>query len=68
MEMLPLEESADRCPGELCTSLENNGMPIGPNEMIIAAHALAQNCVVITANVREYPRVPGLSVENWLEK
>ena len=35
--------------------------------LLRADDALAQNCVVITANVREFSRVPGLSVENWLE-
>ena len=68
MEILPLEEPADRRYGELRTSLENSGTPIGPNEIFIAAHALALDCIVITANEREFSRVPGLRVENWLEK
>jgi tRNA(fMet)-specific endonuclease VapC len=47
--------------------LEKQGAPIGPNAMLIAAHALALDCTVITANDREFSRVPGLKVENWLE-
>ena len=47
--------------------LEKQGAPIGPNDMLIAAHALALDCTVITANDREFSRVPGLKVENWLE-
>jgi tRNA(fMet)-specific endonuclease VapC len=42
------------------------GKPIGVNDMWIAAHALAENRTVVTNNEREYTRVPGLRVENWL--
>lgn len=66
MEVLPLEEPADRRYGKLRTYLENRGKAIGPNDMLIAAHALALECIVVTANVREFSRVPGLKVENWL--
>ena len=66
IEILPLEEPSDHGYAELRTSLENRGMPIGPNDMLVAAHALALDCVVITANMREFNRVPGLRVENWL--
>jgi tRNA(fMet)-specific endonuclease VapC len=66
IETLPLEEPADRQYAKLRKYLENHGTPIGPNDMLIAAHALALDCTVITANVREFSRVPGLKVENWL--
>ncbi len=45
--------------------LEEQGTPIGPNDMLIAAHALALNCTLVTANEDEFRRVPGLRVENW---
>jgi tRNA(fMet)-specific endonuclease VapC len=45
--------------------LEGQGTPIGPNDMLIAAHALALNCTLVTANEDEFRRVPGLRVENW---
>jgi len=67
LEILPLEEPADRRYGELRAYLEKRGEAIGPNDMLIAAHALALDCTVVTANVREFSRVPGLHVENWLE-
>mgnify|MGYP001814705396 CR=1 FL=1 len=67
LEIAPLEEPADRHYGELRNHLEKEGEPIGPNDMLIAAHALALGCVVVTANVKEFSRVPGLIVENWLE-
>ncbi len=47
-------------------ALELAGMPIGSNDLWIAAHALADERIVVTANEREFSRVPGLRVENWL--
>ena len=52
---------------ELRIALEHSGTPIGPNDMLIAAHALALDLILVTANVREFARVPGLIMENWLE-
>jgi tRNA(fMet)-specific endonuclease VapC len=46
--------------------LERTGTPIGPNDLFIAAHARALGAIVVTDNVRELARVPGLVVENWL--
>jgi tRNA(fMet)-specific endonuclease VapC len=66
IDILPMEEPADRHYGELRARLEKQGAPIGPNDMLIAAHALMLDCVVVTANEREFSRVPGLKVENWL--
>lgn len=47
--------------------LERQGKPIGPNDLLIAAHALALDCTLITDNEAEFRRVPGLRVENWLD-
>ncbi len=66
IDTLPLEVPADRQYARLRRYLEKRGTPIGPNDMLIAAHALALDCTVITANDREFSRVPGLKVENWL--
>ena len=46
--------------------LQARGTPIGPLDTLIAAHALALGATVVTHNVREFDRVPGLTVENWL--
>lgn len=46
--------------------LERLGTPIGPNDTLIAAHALALDCTLVTDNEAEFRRVPGLRVENWL--
>jgi tRNA(fMet)-specific endonuclease VapC len=51
---------------ELRAALEQKGKPIGANDMLIAAHALAVRATLVTANVRAFSRVPSLSVENWL--
>jgi tRNA(fMet)-specific endonuclease VapC len=66
IDILPLEAPADAAYGLLCAQLEAAGSPIGGNDMLIAAHALATDCTVVTANEREFGRVRGLRVENWL--
>jgi len=66
IEILPLEVAADREYGKLRQYLARKGTPIGPNDMLIAAHALDAGLIVVTANLREFTRVPGLKVENWL--
>jgi len=65
--ILPLEAPADQHYGKLRAFLAKKGEIIGPNDMLIAAHALTLDCVVVTANQREFARVPGLKVENWLQ-
>jgi len=67
LEILPLEPPVDREYANLRHHLTRQGTPIGPNDLLIAAHALALDLVVVTANTREFSRVPGLKVENWLE-
>ncbi len=66
MEILPLEAPGDRRYGELRHYLTRQGTPIGPNDLLIAAHALATDLTLVTANAREFHRVPSLRVENWL--
>jgi tRNA(fMet)-specific endonuclease VapC len=66
IEVLPLEKPADRHYASIRWTLEQRGEPIGPNDLLIAAHALALESTLVTANVREFSRVPGLQVANWL--
>ena len=66
LEIQPFEEPADRTYGALRVTLEKKGKAIGPNDLLIAAQALVLDSVVVTANQREFSRVPGLKVENWL--
>ena len=51
--------------GRLRSDLESRGMPIGPNDMLIAAQAIARKLVLVTENVDEFERVGELAVENW---
>ncbi|WP_310540488.1 type II toxin-antitoxin system VapC family toxin [Phenylobacterium sp.] len=66
LEILPFEAPADVAYGQLRAQLEAAGTPIGGNDMLIAAHALASGCSVVTDNEREFGRVNGLTVLNWL--
>lgn len=50
---------------QIRTALERAGKPIGGMDLMIAAHALAEDSVIITNNAREFHRVPGLAVEEW---
>jgi len=65
IEILPLESPADREYGKLRHYLARQGTLIGPNDMLIAAQALGASLTMVTANTREFSRVPGLVVENW---
>ena len=53
--------------GDIRADLELKGKVIGGNDMLIAAQARRQNLIVLTANTKEYERVPGLRIENWAE-
>jgi tRNA(fMet)-specific endonuclease VapC len=66
LEVLPVEAPADLTYAQIRVGLERRGLPIGPNDMLIAAQCLAMGCTLVTANEREFARVPDLLVENWL--
>ncbi|MES1208465.1 MAG: VapC toxin family PIN domain ribonuclease, partial [Pseudomonadota bacterium] len=51
--------------GRIGSILAERGTPIGDFDVLIAAHAVALRCTLVTNNVRHFARVPGLSVENW---
>lgn len=51
--------------GRVRAALERDGAPIGPLDTLIAAHALSLGVTLVTNNVREFSRVPGLAVDNW---
>jgi tRNA(fMet)-specific endonuclease VapC len=66
LEVLALDKESDRQYAEIRLRLDQKGRPIGPNDLLIAAHALALDLTLVTANIEEFSRVPGLRVENWL--
>jgi len=66
IEILPLEPKADQHYGRIRSQLEKAGTVIGGNDLLIAAQVLAIDAVLVTDNVREFKRVKGLRIENWL--
>lgn len=66
MEILPFDAPADCFYAQLRLALEQSGTLIGPNDMLIAAQALSSDCTLVSANLKEFSRVDGLRVENWL--
>lgn len=66
MRVMPFQAPADGIYGEVRAALEKQGSLIGARDLFIAAHALALNCTLVTDNEREFSRVPGLAVVNWL--
>ena len=65
LDVLPLTSEISIHYGTLRAQLESIGKPIGPNDALIAAHALAINATLVSADT-EFLRVPSLKVENWL--
>jgi len=66
LDVVALERPVDNVYGELRTRLERAGTPIGANDLLIAAQALSLGHSIVTDNEREFSRVEGLEVENWL--
>jgi tRNA(fMet)-specific endonuclease VapC len=66
LDVVPFEQPADEAYGTIRAQLELAGTPIGGNDLLIAAHAKALDCTVVTDNEREFRRVEGLACENWL--
>lgn len=66
VELLPLDADVIPHYAQLRAALEHNGTPIGPNDTLIAAHALALGASLVSGDA-EFTRVPGLHTENWLQ-
>jgi tRNA(fMet)-specific endonuclease VapC len=66
LEVLPYTVKASAHYGSIRGALEKVGQPIGVNDLHIAAHARSEGLVLVTNNVSEFARVPGLMVENWV--
>lgn len=62
---LPFDDSAAEVYGRERARLAKLGTPIGPNDLLIAAIALAHNLILVTHNTREFGRVAGLQIEDW---
>ncbi len=66
LEVLPLDREADRHYAEIRLHLDRTGRPIGPNDLLIAAHALTLGLALVSDDVEEFARIPGLTLDNWL--
>ncbi len=66
MRVLPFDEEAALAGARLRAELERQGRPIGDLDSLIAAQALARDMVLVSNNLREFERVPGLATENWV--
>ena len=65
IEVMPLSRDVAAAYGAIRAALATRGELIDPNDLWIAAHAQAAGLTLVTSNVREFRRIPGLSVENW---
>jgi tRNA(fMet)-specific endonuclease VapC len=65
-KILPFDTRDAEVFGILRAQLERAGRPIGPYDLQIAAQAVSRNCVLVTNNVKEFERIPGLTIENWV--
>lgn len=66
LEVMPFDLSAAFAYGDLRAELARRGEPIGPLDLQIAAHALSLKVTLVTNNEREFRKVPGLNLENWV--
>jgi tRNA(fMet)-specific endonuclease VapC len=66
LEVLPYTAKASQHYGAVRTALEKAGRPIGVNDLHIAAHARSEGLTLVTNNLTEFERVPGLLTENWV--
>jgi tRNA(fMet)-specific endonuclease VapC len=66
LDTLPFEFPGDEIYGAIRSQLESIGTPINGNDLLIAAHAVALDFTLVTGNTKEFSRVTGLRVENWL--
>ena len=66
LPVLPFDEPADEHYADIRAALERAGTPIGSNDLLIAAHARSRGLTLVTHNLREFERVPGLTVVDWL--
>lgn len=65
LEVLPFNTKAAYQFGQIRAALYRMGQPIGPYDMMIAGHARSEGLILVTNNVKEFERVPGLLIEDW---
>lgn len=65
---LPFDDEAAEAYGRIRATLKKIGTPIGPNDLLIAAIAVSQNCTLVSHNTKEFRRIDELDVEDWEEE
>lgn len=65
LTLMPFDEAAADVYGTIRADLESKGTPVGPNDLLIAATALAHQLILVTHNTREFQRIVGLMLEDW---
>lgn len=68
LAVLPFDRASALAYGDVRAKLESRGRAIGPLDTLIGAQALAHDLTLVTNNVREFKRIPGLAVENWAQE
>ena len=66
LDILPFDNNAAAAYGIVRSQLESKGVSIGPLDNLIAAHALSLGITLVTNNMKEFKRIKGLSLENWI--
>jgi tRNA(fMet)-specific endonuclease VapC len=66
LEVLGFEAKAAAHYGQVRAELERAGVPCGPHDMQIGGHARSEGLIVVTNNMREFGRMPGIRAENWV--
>src|SRR6202158_3480164 len=66
LDVLPFESKAAAQYAQVRAELERAGLPCGPHDMQIGGHARSEGLIVVTNNIREFGRIPGIRAENWV--
>jgi len=65
-EIVPFDEKSCKIYAGIRASLEKSGVPIGPMDLLIASISLANNSILVSNNIKEFRRIKGLKLENWV--
>ena len=65
-EIVPFDEKSCEIYARIRASLEKSGVPIGPMDLLIASISLANNSILVTNNIKEFKRIKGMKLENWV--
>lgn len=67
VKVVPLGEKESLIAGDILADMRKTGQSIGIEDVLIAASAITNKCIMVTANIRHFSRISGLVIENWLK-